>query len=97
MEMITTPKDYGEVKLCLKAIMDEKQIKRGTLARCIGTRFEVIDRWYNGNVDKLDMDVLARICCVLKCEVGDLLEYRHGESVTAASTPEAPAGSSVPI
>lgn len=95
--MITTPKDYGEVKLCLKAIMDEKQIKRGTLARCIGTRFEVIDRWYNGNVDKLDMDVLARICCVLKCEVGDLLEYRHGESVTAALTPGAPAGSSVSI
>lgn len=94
--MITTPKDYGAVELRLKAIMDEKQIKRGTLARCVGTRFEVIDRWYHGDVDKLDMDVLARICCVLECEVADLLVYRHGLPVTAASTPEVPAGSSEP-
>ena len=79
MEMIAVPRNYGYVELRLKAVMDEKNIKRGTLARSIGARFEVIDHWYNGGMAELDLDVLARICCVLECEVSDLLVYHRGE------------------
>lgn len=78
MKEITTKKDYGKVQLRLKEILAEKNIKRGTLARCTGTRFEVVDHWCKGNVEKMDMDVLARICCALDCEVSDLLVYQSG-------------------
>ena len=55
--------------------MDAKQITRYKLARQINSRFEVIDKWYRGEIEKLDLDVLARICYVMKCEVGDIVEY----------------------
>lgn len=55
--------------------MDAKGITRNALARAINTRFEVIDKWYNGHVEKIDADVLARICFVLDCTPGDIIWY----------------------
>ena len=68
-------KEYGSIKLRLNEIMLERGINRSRLAKLIGSRFEVIDNWCKGDVERLDLDVLARICCVLDCRVSDLLEY----------------------
>ena len=68
-------KSYGKINLKLKDALDSKNMTRNYLARAVKTRFEVIDRWYAGNVEKIDADVLARICYVLNCSVSDLLEY----------------------
>ncbi len=66
---------YGHIEISIKELMDEKQITRNALARAINTRFEVIDKWYNGHVEKIDADILARICFVLECEPGDIIKY----------------------
>jgi len=55
--------------------MDEKQITRNKLANRAGIRFEVADRFYKGNIKRMDMDVLARICFVLDCDVSDVINY----------------------
>ena len=67
--------DYGYVEIRLKDIMDEKKISRNALARSINTRFEVVNKWYHGHVEKIDADVLARICYVLDCTPGDIIRY----------------------
>ena len=41
----------------------------------MNTRYEVIDKWYQGSLEKIDADILARICFVLHCQVKDILEY----------------------
>jgi len=74
-DIVTMTKDYGRIKLKLRGIMDANNISRNTLARKIDVRFEVIDRWYNGNIEKMDLDILARICFVLGCGVADIIEY----------------------
>lgn len=66
---------YGRVTLKLAALMDARGMTRNRLARLVNTRYEVIDKWYKGHVEKLDLDVLARVCFVLGCSVQDLLEY----------------------
>lgn len=68
-------KDYGYIELSLKQIMDKKKITRNALARAVNVRFEVIDKWYNGNVERMDMDILARICFILECTPGDIIKY----------------------
>ena len=70
-----TLKHYGHIKIDLKEYMDNKQITRNALARAIDTRFEVINKWYNGHVEKIDADILARICFVLDCSPGDIIQY----------------------
>lgn len=73
---IVTVGDYGTVTLCLRDIMDNRGISRNHLARSINTRFEVVDKWYKGEVEKLDLDILARICWVLDCSVEEIIRYR---------------------
>lgn len=71
-----TIKDYGHIQINLKKYMDENSISRNALARAVNTRFEVIDKWYHGHVEKIDADILARICFVLNCTPGDIIQYR---------------------
>ena len=77
MKKIITINDYGSIKISIKDIMDEQGITRNALARSINARFEVIDKWYQGNIEKIDADVLARICCVLNCVPGDIIKYDY--------------------
>ncbi len=72
---IYTINEYGDIKIRLKEIMDQKEITRNALARATNTRFEVINKWYQGHVEKIDTDVLARICYILECTPGDIIVY----------------------
>ena len=67
--------NYGSISVDIKHIMDEKGITRNGLARAINARFEVINKWYNGNIEKIDADILARICYVLECNPSDIIIY----------------------
>lgn len=76
---IILTRDYGGVKIKLRELMEKNGISRYALARRINVRFEVVDRWYNGNIEKIDLDILARICFTLDCQISDLLEYAPGK------------------
>lgn len=76
---ILIQRKYGAVRLRLAEIMDSRGMTRNQLSRLTGTRYEVNHKWYGGKVEKLDLDVLARICYVLDCEVSDLLVYEEAE------------------
>lgn len=50
---IKSDRDYGCVEMHLDELMDRMQIKRNTLARGTDLRFEVIRKWYDGEVEKM--------------------------------------------
>lgn len=68
-------KNYGKIRFCFREIMDSKGINRNQLMKRAGIRFEVADKFYNGNIERMDMDILAKVCYVLDCKVGDVLKY----------------------
>ena len=67
--------DYGKIVFSFGKVMGDKKINRNQLAKRAGIRFEVADRYYRGDIEKLDVDVLARVCFVLGCGVGDVVRY----------------------
>lgn len=71
--------NYGRVELRLKEVMDERGISRNQLAKLIDARFEVVGKWYKGEVEKMDLDILARICYALDCTTEDLIRYIPGK------------------
>ena len=75
MKPIVTICEYGKIRINLKNILQEKGVTRNQLAKLTNTRFEVINKWYDGEVERIDADVLARFCYVLGCEVSDMIKY----------------------
>lgn len=67
--------NYGSVDIHLREIMEQKGISRYQLARLTNTRFEVVNKWYQGHVERIDADILARFCFCLGCSVADLIQY----------------------
>ncbi len=67
--------EYGKIDICLKELMLARNITRNYLAKAANTRFEVINKWYSNEVEKLDLDVLARICYVLDCSPDEIIKY----------------------
>ena len=66
---------YGKITVRLKELMEERGITRYRLAKLADTRFEVVEKWCNGTVERIDTDVLARFCYILDCEVTDIIQY----------------------
>ena len=59
----------------LNDILIEKDISKNKLMRETNTDFKVIQRIINGDLTKLDIIVLARICDFLNCHISDIVEY----------------------
>lgn len=73
---IVNIQEYGKIKIKLSDIMDSKGITRNKLRTLTGVKYEVIDRYYKAeNVERVDLDFLAKACFVLNCSISDLLEY----------------------
>lgn len=74
--VVFSMKEYGHIEIHLKELMEERGVTRNALARATNTRFEVINKWYQGHVEKIDAGVLARICYILDCNPGDIILYK---------------------
>ena len=71
-------KEYGKIKIKLAEIMDKKGITRNKMRSLTGVKYEVVDRYYKAeNVERVDLDFLAKACFVLDCQISDLLEYQN--------------------
>lgn len=70
-------KNYGKIIFNIKDTMIEKGITRNKLSKLTGATYNVIDRYYNNNITRLDLDVLAKICYVLECDVSDIIHYER--------------------
>lgn len=66
---------YGNVSIHLKELIDAKGITRYRLAKLADTRFEVVEKWCSGTVERIDSDVLARFCYILNCDISDIIKY----------------------
>jgi putative transcriptional regulator len=73
---IFSQKDYGRVSITLKDVMEHKGMTRNKLANLTGLVYNSINRYYqSAPIASVDLDILAKICFVLDCEVKDILIY----------------------
>ena len=73
MRMINT--QFGEVKLHLDEQIEKKGISKNKLAFKAEIQRTQLNNYCKGKVLRIDLAVLARICTVLECSPGDILEY----------------------
>ena len=69
-------REYGRIRVKLKEALDRRGITRNRLRVLTGVKYDVIDRYYRSeNIQMVDIDFFAKVCCVLKCTLDELLEY----------------------
>lgn len=73
---IYTLKNYGKVEIILKDLLDKKGISRNKLSTMIAANYNLVNRYYNNKVIRIDLDIIARMCYALNCEVNDILKYK---------------------
>ncbi len=69
-------KDYGKVEITLKKILDERKISRNKLCTMIAANYDLVNRYYNNRVIRIDIDIIARMCFALDCQISDILHYK---------------------
>ncbi len=67
--------NYGYVRVKLSDVLKSRNISINGLAKRSNVSYAVVKKWCSGIMAKIDTDVLARFCHVLKCNVSDILEF----------------------
>ena len=83
-------KSYGTIRIHLEELIKERgisknkfsqwaELQRTQLKNKLCKRAEMertqLNNYCNNKVARVDLDVLARMCTVLECDIGDLLEF----------------------
>lgn len=73
--MVKFNMENGYYLFKLDNILKEKNISINKLMRDTNTDFKVIKRLISGELLRMDIIVIARICDYLNCSMNDLVEY----------------------
>ena len=69
--------EWGEVNLKLDEFLKEHKISRSSLSRNGQIHYKQLLKYCNNDMKKVDLNLLARICKTINCEIGDIIEYIH--------------------
>ena len=68
--------DNGYYYFKLGKLLQDKNISINKLMRDTETDFKVLKRLMTGDLVRIDIFVLARICNYLNCDIKDIIEYK---------------------
>lgn len=67
--------NHGTVVIHLDELIKDAGISKNKLSHRAEMQRTQINNYCNNTVSRLDIHVLAKLCTVLNCEIGDLLEF----------------------
>ena len=73
---IVERKDYGEVQIILSKVLKSKGITVNKLSTLVDSRYDTVKSYVDNNIQRTDLDLLARICYALDCKLQDIIEYK---------------------
>ena len=67
--------NYGKFIIDLAPIMQKKGMSKNKLCNLTGLKFNALQRYYKNTLKRVDLDILARICFALECNINDIIKY----------------------
>ena len=67
--------EYGTIRIKLDELLKESGLSKNMLSHRAEMQRTQINNYCRNQITRLDIDVLGRLCTVLNCEIGDLLEF----------------------
>lgn len=66
---------YGDIKIHLDEILKDKNVSLNQLSFRTEMQRTQLRNYRDGKIQRLDIDILKRLCYVLECNLDDLIEY----------------------
>ena len=67
--------DWGHVDLKLNEFMKKNNISRSSLSRNAQIHYNQLLKYCRNDMQKVDLNILARICKTINCEIGEIIQY----------------------
>lgn len=67
---------YKIFQVNFKEQMKEKNISQNILSKITNLSVNTIRSYYHGNIKRVDLDVISRICEALNCEINDIIKRK---------------------
>lgn len=67
--------DYGEIRLHLAELLEQKNVSMNQLSFRTEMQRTQLRNYRDNKLQRLDIDILKRLCYVLECDLHDLVEY----------------------
>lgn len=67
--------ECGEIRLRLKEILEERDISLNQLSFRAEMQRTQLRNYRDNKIQRLDIDILKRLCYVLDCDLTELIEY----------------------
>ena len=67
--------EWVKVDLKLDEFLKEHHISRSSLSRNGQIHYKQLLKYCNNDMKKVDLNLLARICKTINCEISDIIEY----------------------
>lgn len=68
-------RSMGNMHINLKKIMDQREITISNLSKTTNLKYDIVKRYYLGDLRKIDLEILGVFCDYLDCQVSDIIEY----------------------
>lgn len=68
-------KDYGKIVLTVDKVLKKKNMNVYRLSRLTGINWGVVQKYVDGKLYRVDLDLLSRMCYALDCSLEELLHY----------------------
>ncbi len=66
---------YGDIKIHLAEIIEQKNVSLNQLSFRTEMQRTQLRNYRDNKIQRLDIDILKRLCYVLECNLNDLIEY----------------------
>ena len=68
-------RNYGTLHIKLTEITQYRNMRKNAVMKMANMQRTQLNHYYRNEITRVDMDVLARLCFALNCNVDDILEF----------------------
>ena len=74
-QLPASSEEYGEIKCHLAELLAKRNISMNQLSFRTEMQRTQLRNYRDNKIQRLDIDILKRLCYVLECDLNDLIEY----------------------
>lgn len=71
--------DYGRISLSIERLLKERGISKNQICKDLDIPRSNFNRYCRGDVQRIDVNLICKLCWYLGVSAGELIEYKRPE------------------